>query len=551
MKSKKVLTIILFALILGAACFVRLYKLNEIPAGVYVDEASLGYNSYSLLLTGRDEFGKSWPLFLRSFSIFQPPLYSILSMIFIYFIGLSIFSTRFLSVISGLTVILVTFLLFYTSDIKNKLKLSIVATFLVAFSPWAIFDSRAALEANLGLALTAIGILFLALSLKKRRFFILACLVFSISAYAYHAERVIGILFPIAFLYIYKKIFLKSKKLVIVSFLLFLLIQTPQYISLTKPGSLSRFETQGYTQESTFLKYGYSLVHIPVFGRPLYILRQFTSQYLSVFSPRSLFYEPEPQLVRSIPNLSVFYVWMIFPFFIGFAQIWKQKSKYLIKLIFLLMIIGPLPEAITGDPFYTLRMLPCIWGMALMIAFGINAIFDKLNRNYTKILLAASLIVISGLNFYVCYFILLKYERSIWYGYPFEVLAQITEGNKNQKFVLDSPVYDAPYIWMAFYKKYDPVKLQAQTPPGLLDHYYDDLTYYRYKTIDNVEVRNVKWGEDPCKDEYLVGDNLAISDVQAKEHKLTLVREIKDLSGKTILWLFHTNPQLSCPNSKD
>jgi len=213
------------------------------------------------------------------------------------------------------------------------------------------------------------------------------------------------------------------------------------------------------------------------------------------------------------------------------------------------MIIGPLPEALTGDPFYTLRMLPGIWGMTLMVSFGISAIFDKFRHNYAKILLAVCIIVISGLNFYINYFILLKHERSIYYGYPFQTLAEITEENKTQTFVLDSEAYDAPYIWMAFYKKYDPVKLQSQTPPGLLDHYYDDLTFYKYKTIDNVEVRQVKWGEDPCKDEYMVGDNLAISDTQAKEHKLTLVREIKDLSGKTILWLFHTNPQLKCPNS--
>jgi len=320
---------------------------------------------------------------------------------------------------------------------------------------------------------------------------------------------------------------------------------------LTKPGALRRFQTQGYTQEDTFQKYGGTLINVPILGHPLYIARQFSSQYLSIFSPRSLFFDPEPQLVRSIPDLSVFYIWMIIPFFIGFAQLWKQKSNPLIQVIFLLMIIGPLPEALTGDPFYTLRMLPGIWGMTLMIAFGIYSIFGKLKVNYKKILLAILLIAVSGLNFYICYFILLKHERSIYYGYPFQVLAQITEENKNQTFVLDSETFDAPYIWMAFYKKYDPVKLQSQTPPGLLDHYYDDLTYYKYKTVGNVEVRKVNWGVDQCKSEYLVGDIEAISDSQAKEHKFTLVREITDLNGKTVLRIYHTNPKLECANSTD
>ena len=126
----------------------------------------------------------------------------------------------------------------------------------------------------------------------------------------------------------------------------------------------------------------------------------------------------------------------------------------------------------------------------------------------------------------------------------------MTEENKNQTFVLDSEMFDAPYIWMAFYKKYDPVKLQAQTPSNLLDHYYDDLTYYKYKVIGNVDVRKVNWGVDQCKNEYLVGDLQAISSTQAKEHDFTLVREIKDLTGKTILWVYHTNPKAECGTLK-
>ena len=552
MNKKKTFLLIIFVVVLAAACFVRLYKLGEIPAGVYTDEASLGYNAYSLLLTGRDEFGKSWPIYFRAFSTFQDSLYGYFSVIPIYFFGLSIFSTRLVSVISGLTVVLVTFLLFYYSDLKNKLSLALLASLVVAFSPWAIYQSRVAVGSNLGLALTAIGILFLFLSLKRKWFFVAACAIFGIASYAYAGQRITGILFPIVFVLINRKIFLQSKKLVVTGFALLMLVMLPQFTALLHTGSLVRYQTQGYTQESTFLKNGGSLVKLPVFvGWPLYIARQFTSQYLSDFSPRSLFFEPEPQLVRSIPGLSVFYLWMIIPFFIGFAGLWKERSNSLVQIIFLLMIIGSLPEALTGDPFYTLRMLPGIWGMTLMVAFGIGVIFDKIKHNYVKILLATLLIVISGLNFYINYFILLKHERSIWYGYPFQVLAEITEENKNQTFVLDSEIYDAPYIWMAFYKKYDPVKLQAQTPPGLLDHYYDDLTFYKYRTIGNVEVRKVNWSVDQCKDEYLIGDVTAISDTQAKEHKFTLVREIQDLNGKTVLWVYHTNPRLECANTSN
>ncbi|MDQ5930315.1 MAG: hypothetical protein QG594_2103, partial [Bacteroidota bacterium] len=126
------------------ASFIRLYKLNEIPSGVYLDEASLGYNAYSILQTGKDEFGKTLPIFFRAFSTFQDSLNGYLSIIPVYLFGLNIFSTRLVSVISGLIVVTVTFLLFYFSDWKNKHNMALIASFTVAFSPWAIYQSRVA-----------------------------------------------------------------------------------------------------------------------------------------------------------------------------------------------------------------------------------------------------------------------------------------------------------------------------------------------------------------------------------------------------------------------
>lgn len=545
--NKKIITFIVFAFILIFAAFVRLYKLGQVPAGVYLDEASLGYNAYSLLLTGKDEFGKAIPLLFRSFSTFQSSLYGYFSIIPAYILGLNIFSTRILSVFSGLILVAVTFLIFYFSDLKNRKSLAIIAAVVVAFSPWAIYQSRVAVEANLGLGLTSIGVLLLYLSLKRNKLIIPSLLVFGISSYAYTGQRITSILIPLIFIFINRKLFIKSKKIVALAFTLLILLMVPQFLSLTHSGSLVRYQTQGYTAKSTFLKNGDSLTKLPLaVGWPLYVARQFSSQYVSVFSPRSLFFEPEPQLVRSIPNLSVFYIWMIIPFFVGISVLWKKRTNSLVKTVILLMLVGVLPEAITGDPFYTLRMLPGLWGVTLMIVFGIEYLLGIVKNTKIKTAIVVSLIIISGLKFYISYFILLAHERSVYFGYPFEVLAGMTEENKNKVFVLDSETFDAPYIWMAFYKKTNPADLQKQTKPDLLAHYYDDLTLNKYKNVGNVEVRKINWGIDDCKDEYIVGDALAISEKQAADHKFTLVREIKDKDNKTILWVYHTNPKLKC-----
>src|SRR3989339_382010 len=91
--------LILFAFLIGA--FFRFYKLGETPVGLYVDEASLGYNAYSVYKTGLDEYGKWLPVMFRSFSTFQSPIYSYLLIPVIHFLDLSIFSVRLPSAFFG------------------------------------------------------------------------------------------------------------------------------------------------------------------------------------------------------------------------------------------------------------------------------------------------------------------------------------------------------------------------------------------------------------------------------------------------------------------
>ena len=54
-KSEKFWIILIF--LLGFA--IRFYKLGSLPSGFVNDEADFGYNAYSLIKTGKDEFGIS------------------------------------------------------------------------------------------------------------------------------------------------------------------------------------------------------------------------------------------------------------------------------------------------------------------------------------------------------------------------------------------------------------------------------------------------------------------------------------------------------------
>ena len=100
MINKKIEKILVFS-ILVLSLIVKGYGLSKSPPSVGFDEAALGYNAYSLLKTGKDEYGNFLPLSLRSFNDYKPALYSYLSIPFVAILGLNETSTRMVSVVAG------------------------------------------------------------------------------------------------------------------------------------------------------------------------------------------------------------------------------------------------------------------------------------------------------------------------------------------------------------------------------------------------------------------------------------------------------------------
>src|SRR3989344_3219053 len=76
------------------------------PPGFTADEAAFGYNAYSLLQTGKDEYGLRLPLRLKSFGDYKLPLYAYLSAPIIKVFGLNEISIRVVAGISALVVVI-------------------------------------------------------------------------------------------------------------------------------------------------------------------------------------------------------------------------------------------------------------------------------------------------------------------------------------------------------------------------------------------------------------------------------------------------------------
>ncbi len=447
----------LLIVVLGVA--LRVYDFGVNPAGVYVDEASHGYSAYSLLKTGRDEFGKAWPILFRSFGTYPPGLYNYLTVLPVKILGLNVISTRMTSLIFGVILVILA------TIINTRFGL------VVAITPVFIFISRSAFEPNLGLVL-----LFLGLVLFLRKHSYLSAFFLSLSAYAYPAERLLSI---VLLLFLFRK----NWRVVLFG----LVLQIPLFLLSFTPAGNSRLSTLSG-------------------GNPIRL-------YVAYFSPDNLFSKPDPDVQRSFPELSVFYWWMIIPLLFGLKKLLTTHNRSLTTIFLLLLIISPIPGAVTKDYFSTLRVLP----LFLVLAYFISTAWPK--NKY----LSTFLILISVVELY-SNLVLLKNERAVAWNAGYESLASFTRIHRDKPIVVDNSRLAPSYILLAFYNQTGPAEFQRQYSSDWIKDYYRH-TQFENMSFENIEVRPIVWETDIYKDQYLVGDHLAISESQAREHNLTLVHK--------------------------
>ena len=151
--SKKAICI--FFIILFIASFLSIYRINQIPPGVNRDEASIGYTAYSILKTGRDEYGRLFPLSFQSFGDWKLPFYIYTVVPFVSVFGLTELAVRLPSVIFGIASVGLTFFLIRLL-FKNNV-LAFTAMILIAISPWHLHLSRVESESNTAVFFIILG----------------------------------------------------------------------------------------------------------------------------------------------------------------------------------------------------------------------------------------------------------------------------------------------------------------------------------------------------------------------------------------------------------
>jgi len=534
--------IVLGILLLGF--WLRFYKVSFIPPGITMDESSIGYNAYSILKTGKDEYGKSFPIVFRSYADYKMPVYFYLTVPFVQLLGLNVLALRFISVVLGLLSGLVIYLFVLKFFGKERWLLACLALTTYTFSPWSIIFSRGAFESNVALFFLLLGIYLQFLAYKNDNvcLLFLSSVTYGVAAYSYHTQRVLALLFlvilPALFYrnHVNRKI---NRKLILASILIFLFIALPQYLFFKQAAGNTRIKNTVILKPEE--------VKTAIFNpsKGLLLVERQLSLYFAYFSPRNLFFDPDPVKSRSLPELSTFYSWMVLPYLLGMYLLFSKKDQAKKKPLIFLLLASPVPAALTGDPFATLRALPMIFPLSIVIGLGLEKLFlfpnaARLSRAFFALLLIYSFFSLQRSLFY-----LLPYEKYHEWNYGYSQLVEEINKFPGTEVLFDDPIGDN-YAEFLFFERYPPSKFQKEQNQINLARYYSIANWTNTFKFGRFSVRPIFWEEDVCKKKIIIATPLAVSDGQAREHFFTKAFAIIAPDGKTVFNGYLTNPELKC-----
>jgi len=415
---------IFLALILLFFLSTRFYKISQVPGSLYWDEASIGYNAYSVLKTGKDEWGEFLPLHFRAFGEFKLPvyIYSVLAAEWVF--GLTQFSVRAPAVIYGAMAVLGLYLLMLKVS-RNK-TIALVSSFLFSITPWFFIFSRTGYEATAGLAFFIFALYFLIQAFTKKWQLALSVFCFILAMYSYNSFRILTPLFLAPGLFVFA---LRTKKRgvypLLISLAVFFLSLYPIYRLYVQDVGLVRYQTVA-SSESVL------------------------ANYLSHFSYNFLFSVGDPNPRSQIPGTGQLYL-IDLPFLIlGLIYIFKKKSlKYFTILAALL--VSFVPAAITKESPHALRSILTAPVLAVISSLGIYWLAGFFKKYYRFVLAGVVGLYLVFFGGYFCRFLTSYNEStSVDWQEPYKEIFTNQKGGM----VIDK--YGQPYIFALFYTRADP-----------------------------------------------------------------------------------------------
>lgn len=411
----------------------RFFRITEIPPSLYWDEASIGYNAYSILKTGRDEWGEFLPLHFRAFGEFKLPVYIYAVALTELIFGVNEFSVRLPAVLFSLIGILFTYLV--ARRIFDE-KVALFSSFFMTITPWFFLISRTGYEVTSGIAFFMAGLYF---SLKEGSFknIIYSIILFILSIYSYNSYRIIT---P--------------------ALILFILLLRIRNIRLNYLFFIFGVFLLSWIPILRLYKFDYGLIRFTNVG--VKSLSEFFVNYLSYFRFDFLFQNGDSNLRSHIGKFGELFIIQL-PFILTGLFVILRERKLVKTLPIIILLISLVPSALTKESPHSLRALNVIPFISILSAVGVVNIAAKIKLKF----LAESIVILGSIIFFIHYFYLFlsffpKVSSKDWqYGYK-QIYTKFNKDFDNFDTIYISNQFGQPYIFALFYLKIGPIKFRQE-----------------------------------------------------------------------------------------
>ncbi len=447
-----------------------------------------GYNAYSILKTGKDEWGQSFPVHFKSYGEYKLPVQIYASIPGIYFFGLNELGVRITPVAYGTLTVLVMFFLgraLFESELAG-----LVSAFLLGISPWHIHLTRASFESSLATLWVVMGIWFLVKGFKKEKWFIFSTIPFALSVFTYNSARIFTPLFLFAILIIYRKKLIEFKKIILISLVIFAILLIPLAPFLLSGERSARYKLVSITDDPGLIprineNRGNSRLPQPlpriIHNKVTYIAFYFGRNYLAHFTPQFLFISGAPHKQHHVQNIGELYYFQA-PFLLaGLFALFYLRNIFK-GLLFAWLLLAFVPVAVTNDSIpHALRTL--IAAPFYQLISGLGFVFSLTwFKRFSKILKISVIVilliaVIGQFTYYLYQYYKvypIAYSRDWQYGYK-QAVDYIGKHKDEYDLIVFSRTYGEPHMFTLFYLKFDPVKYQNN--PNLVRYETNDWVW--------------------------------------------------------------------------
>lgn len=238
------LGLVCFFLVFALGCFLRFYHLTTLPDGLNQDEASIGYEAFSLAFYGVDRYGNPFPVYPITWgSGGGSPLLIYLTALSFKLFGVSVFVLRGTVAFFGC----LTLPLFYLLVKEAKSSLSglqssptglqssptgLLGMLLLAIAPWHILLTRWTLDYGLIPFTFGLAILVLMKAARKKStgLYVLASALAALNMYSYGSANIVIPAFLLLSVFFLMRGKILSVRQLFLCMLMFLLVCAPLFL---------------------------------------------------------------------------------------------------------------------------------------------------------------------------------------------------------------------------------------------------------------------------------------------------------------------------------